>query len=69
MAKQIRFGTYIQEISLHQHRISYNQLAPAIERDRHGHDLPYRPARLTLRSIDVYRLMQPYVSVRLRDQI
>lgn len=69
MARQIRFGTYIQEISVHQRRLSYNDLAPDIEKDGFGNDLPHRPQRLTLRSIDIYRLIQPYVSVRLWDQI
>ncbi|MBI2970283.1 MAG: DUF1538 domain-containing protein [Gammaproteobacteria bacterium] len=69
MARQIRFGTYIQEISVHERQISYNVLAPDIERDALGKAVPYRPRRLTLRSIDIYRLVQPYISVRLLEQI
>lgn len=69
MAKSIRFGTYLRAVSIRQKRLSYNDLAPTIEQDDSGNDLPYRPQKLQLRGIDVYRLVQPYVSVRLWDQI
>lgn len=64
----IRFGAYVQELSLHQRQLSYNSLTPEIRKDALGNDLPYRPKRLKLRPIDYYRLSQPYVSVRLWDQ-
>ena len=69
MAKTIRFGAYVREISIQQKNLSYNDLAPKIGQDADGKDLPYRPPKLELRGIDVYRLIQPYVSVRLIDQI
>ena len=69
MSKKVRFGAYLREVAIHQVRVSYNQLAPEIEQDSHGNDLPYRPSRLGLRALDVYRLIQPYVSVRLMDQV
>lgn len=69
MSKSIRFGAYVREVSIRQKKISYNQLAPEVERDAFGNDVPYRPPKLELRSIDVYRLIQPYISVRLMDQI
>lgn len=69
MATQIRFGTYLQEISVHERQLSYNVLAPQIEKDAFGTELPYRPGRLRLRPLDLYRLVQPYVSVRLWEQI
>jgi hypothetical protein len=69
MTARIRFGTYLQEISVHQRRLSYNDLAPRIERDGAGRDLPHRPGRLTLRWLDVWRLLGPYFNVRLREQL
>jgi hypothetical protein len=66
---QLRFGAFIREITLHQQQLSYNKLAPQIEQDTYGNDLPYRPPKLQLRSVDIYRLIRPYVSVRLIDQI
>lgn len=68
VAKKIRFGAYVQELSLHQRQLSYNSLAPEVRKDTLGNDLPYRPKRLKLRSIDYYRLTQPYLSIRLWDQ-
>jgi hypothetical protein len=67
--RQIRFGSYIREITVRQKLISYNDLAPEIKQDENGADVPYHPPKLTLRNIDIYRLVQPYVSVRLYDQI
>jgi len=69
MSKKARFGAYLREVAIHQIKVSYNELAPEIEKDDYGNDLPYRPPKVGLRSIDVYRLIQPYISVRLMDQI
>ena len=69
MPKKARFGAYLREVAIHQIKVSYNELAPEIEKDVYGNDLPYRPPKVGLRSIDVYRLIQPYISVRLMDQI
>ena len=68
VTKKIRFGAYVQELSLHQRMLSYNALAPEIRKDTLGNNVPYRPKRLRLRPIDYYRLSQPYLSVRLWDQ-
>lgn len=69
MDRQIRFGSYIREITVRQKLISYNDLVPEIQQDENGVDIPYHPPKLNLRSIDIYRLIQPYVSIRLYDQI
>ncbi|MBL1140878.1 MAG: DUF1538 domain-containing protein [Proteobacteria bacterium] len=67
--KQVRFGTLVREITMHQEELSYNELAPEIEQDKYGVDLVCRPSKIKLRSIDVYRLAQPYLTVRLIDQV
>jgi uncharacterized protein DUF1538 len=67
--KHIRFGAFVREITMHQEEVSYNDLAPEIMKDQAGKDLIYRPGKLQVRSIDVYRLVQPYFKVRLIDQI
>ena len=69
MDRKIRFGSYIREITIQQKLISYNDLAPEIKQDSDGADIPYVPPKLRLRNIDIYRLVQPYVSIRLYDQI
>lgn len=67
--KHIRFGAFVREITMHQEEVSYNDLAPEIKKDQDGKDLIYRPGKLKVRSIDVYRLVQPYFKVRLIDQM
>lgn len=69
MSKQIRFGAYLREVSVQQKRLNYNLLTPAIRTDENGRELPCRTARLELRSLDIYRLVKPYVSVRFMDQL
>lgn len=69
MTKEIRFGAFVREITIQQKQLSYNALTPEISKDDYGADLPYTAPRLQLRSIDVYRILEPYVSVRLKDQI
>jgi len=68
MIQDIRFGAYVRELTVHQTRLSYNDLAPKVERDEQGKELPYRPRKVKLRPIDTYRLIQPYVSVRFMEQ-
>jgi uncharacterized protein DUF1538 len=67
--KKIRFGALVREITMHQNKMSYNDLAPEIKQDENGNDLAYHPSKLQLRSIDVYRLVHPYFKIRLVDQI
>ncbi|RKZ36946.1 MAG: DUF1538 domain-containing protein [Gammaproteobacteria bacterium] len=69
MAREIRFGSFVREITVHQVQVSYNELAPKVELDENGSELPYRPGKLKLRPIDVYNVVRPYVSVRLLDQV
>jgi len=68
MDRKIRFGSYIREITIRQKLISYNDLVPEIQQDANGIDVPYIPPRLKLRNIDIYRLVQPYISIRLYEQ-
>ena len=69
MAKEIRFAAFAREITAHQIQISYRDLVPTVEKDEHGNELPYRPAKLLLRPTDVYFIVRPYVSVRFIEQI
>ncbi len=68
MDRKIRFGSYIREITIRQKSISYNNLVPEIQQDANGIDVPYIPPKLKLRNIDIYRLVQPYISIRLYEQ-
>jgi hypothetical protein len=55
-------------VALRQRRISYNELTPVPEVAVDGTVAPWRPSRLHLRRIDVYRLLAPYVSARFWSQ-
>ncbi len=67
-AERIAFGSFARELNVHRDRISYNELAPEIERDADGRELPYRPDALVVGAGDIYRLLRPYLSVRFFDQ-
>lgn len=69
MGKQFKFGAYVREVTIQQEELSYNLLAPVIAKDEEGREIPCRAGRVELRGIDIYRLLQPYISVRLIDQI
>lgn len=63
---KVRFGALVREITTQQRPLSANTLVPRV--DSESARAAHRRAKLELRSIDVYRLVQPYVSVRFRDQ-
>ncbi len=67
--RTIRFGALVREITLNQRELSYSELTPKIEQDAESGELPWQPEKLHLRTIDVYRLVEPYVAVRLLDQV
>ncbi len=68
MSQKIRFGTFIQAITVKQREISYNDLAPEPRFDSTGNEIPYKPTKLKLRPVDSYRLIKPYLSIRFIDQ-
>lgn len=59
--KKIRYGEYIKEISVNHTVISYNDLTPKESQES--------SKKITVRGIDVYRLIKPYVSVRFIEQL
>jgi hypothetical protein len=69
MTQKIRFGDYVHEVSVHQYEISYNDLAPKSEKDAEGNYLPVQQTKLSLKPMDAFQLLKPYVSVRFMDQI
>ena len=69
MPNRIRYGAYVREVSLKQRQISYNDIAPPVQKDEAGNVIPYHPPKIQLRSLDIARLIKPYVSVRLNEQI
>lgn len=69
MKKSIRFGTLVREITIRQQQVSYNELTPKLSKNESGDDVPYQAPKLQIRSIDAYRILQPYINVRLKEQI
>ena len=69
MLNKIRFGDFTKEVQINYHEISYKDIFPKPEKDEHGNELPFRPARIDLRTTDVYRLLKPYISVRFVEQV
>lgn len=59
--KQIRFGDYTRDVQANYTQISYNDIT--------NHTSRPREKKIQLRSLDVYRLVKPYVSVRFMEQV
>ena len=58
---KVRFGEYARAVQANYTQISYNDLTKPTGKPK--------PRTIALRPIDVYRLVQPYVSVRFLDQV
>ncbi|PCJ63463.1 MAG: hypothetical protein COA79_01235 [Planctomycetota bacterium] len=61
---EIRYGDYINETSLQHEEINYSDLVENSETSNNE-----KKSKLKLRKRDVYRLLQPYISIRLKDQL
>jgi hypothetical protein len=61
MTKLVRFGAFIRELRIQQTQVDANDLAALIEKDD--------SLAVQLRSVDVYRLIRPYLQVRFNEQM
>lgn len=69
MNKNIRFGAFIREITIRQQQVSYNELRPSVATDAEGNNIRYKAPKSQIHSLDVFRILQPYISIRLKEQI
>lgn len=69
MPRNVRYGDYVQAISVDSEQISYSKLMPEPEFDSQGREIPQKPNKLKLTGIDVYRLLQPYLQTRFMEQV
>ncbi len=65
---RIRYADFIHGSGGGPSHISFNAFAPDIDYAADGRALPHQPRPLRLRPREVGRVLQPYVSVRFRDQ-
>jgi hypothetical protein len=64
----IRFGDYIQAMSIDSQKIPYQELMPEPLFDRHGNEYPQPVPKMKLGGGDVVKILQPYLSTRFVDQ-
>ena len=69
MATEIRFGTFVKEITVHQNRIPYSALNRKTFVDKNGQEHVDRRTKIRLRPIDTFRLIKPYLSTRFFEQV
>ncbi len=69
MPRQIRYGDYVQAVTVDQDKLSYSKLTSDPQLDNSGNEIPQKPEKLKMSNLDVYRLLQPYVSTRFMDQV
>ena len=69
VVRWVRYGAFLREITVPQNQVSYSLLMAPAAVDAQGRAIPAQPEKLTLRSMDIYRLVTPYVSVRFVEQL
>lgn len=68
MAKNIRFGEYVQAVTVDSDSVSYSKLMPKPKLDKNGNEVAQKPSKLKMSGTDVYNLLQPYISTRFMEQ-
>ena len=68
MTQEVSFNSFTRELNVHLDRISYNEMAPPVEYDEDGNEIPHVPQSLAIGPGHIYRLLRPYLSVRFFDQ-
>ena len=66
--KTIRFGDYIQAMSIDSQKIPYQELMQEPLFDRHGNEHPQPVPKMKLGGGDIFKILQPYLSTRFIDQ-
>ena len=66
--KTIRFGDYIQAMSIDSQKIPYQELMPEPLFDRHGNEHPQPVPKMKLGGGDIFKILQPHLSTRFIDQ-
>ena len=69
MAKHIRYVDLERAMGGGQRQISMDALSPTLERDAEGNILPVKYAKIRLSASQTLKILKPYFSVRLMDQI
>ena len=69
MPKEIRFGAFVREVNSRHRYLSYNHVTPKPPYDDKGKQVPFQAQTLKLRPGDAFRLIRPYIQVRLSDQM
>lgn len=69
MSREVPFSSFTRELNVHLDTLSYNELIPPIEYDDEGNEIVSRRESIKVGAGDVYRLLEPYLSVRFMDQV
>ena len=69
MANYIRFVDLERAMGAGQRQISLNALSPTLERDAEGNILPVKYEKIKLSASQSLKILKPYFSVRLKDQV
>jgi len=68
VARNVRFGAYLQAVTVDTTSIGYDKLVPKPKLDAEGNELPRKIERLQMSGADIVNLLQPYLSVRFMEQ-
>ena len=68
MAKNIRFGEYVQAVTVDSNTISYDKLMPKPKLDKNGKEITSKPEKLKLAGADIANLLKPYFNTRFMEQ-
>ena len=69
MSDKLRYGDFASAMAVNQVSVSYNELTPNLIMDKQGNPLPYQPPQLSLTARDAFRVLEPYVNVRVLEQL
>ena len=69
MSRTIPFGTFTRQLNVHLDRLSYSELVPPVRYDAQGNALPQQPVVWRVSYDAAIRLLRPYFSLRLNEQL
>ncbi len=59
MAKNVRFGEYLQAVTVDTASVAYGKLLPKPQFDAQGREIPQKVTKLNMSGADIVNLLQP----------
>lgn len=68
VSNNYRFGDYVQQMTICQKKIKYDELTPELDYDIDGNVIPHKPSKIRLTVSNMLSVLEDYLGIRFKEQ-